>query len=85
MRRTPIVFGVVLLLAGWALSSLPPVDGLPVYGFAAAAAIVFGIACLVPAALTVVTRGGRMALISLFGVEGRLAHGNLSAAIHRLP
>jgi putative ABC transport system permease protein len=84
VHRTPLVVGLVLLLVGWALSFLPPVDGLPIYGFVSAAAIVFGIACLVPAALTLVTRGGRMPLIRAFGVEGRLAHGNLSGAIPRL-
>jgi len=84
LHRTPLIVGIVLLLIGWALSLLPPVDSLPVYGFVSAVAIVFGIACLVPAALTMVTRGGRMPLIRLFGVEGRLAHGNLIGAVPRL-
>jgi putative ABC transport system permease protein len=84
VHRTPLVFGILLLLAGWGLSFLPAVNGLPVYGFVSAVAIVFGIACLVPAALTLVTRAGRVPLVRLLGVEGRLAHGNLSGAIPRL-
>lgn len=84
VRPIPVLVGGALLAAAAVLSRLPPVHGLPVYGFAAAVAVVFGIACLVPAALTALSRAGRVPLGRMFGVAGRLAHGNLSGSIHRL-
>jgi putative ABC transport system permease protein len=50
--------GVALLILGAALSRLPPVAGLPVFGYAAIAALLFGAVLLVPA-LTV--RGLKLA------------------------
>ncbi len=50
--------GLALLVAGAALTSLPPVGGLPVFGYAAIAALLFGGVLLVPE-LTV--RGLRLA------------------------
>jgi putative ABC transport system permease protein len=41
--------GVALLGVGAALSRLPPVEGLPVFGYAAIAALLFGAVLLVPA------------------------------------
>jgi putative ABC transport system permease protein len=76
--------GLGLLIAAAVLCTLDPVGGLPVFGFAAAVAGVFGMALLVPAALRGLRRVGRAPLGRLFGVEGRLAHSNLSAAIPRL-
>jgi putative ABC transport system permease protein len=76
--------GVGLLIAAAVLCTLGPVDGLPVFGFAAAVAGVLGVALLVPAALAALGRLGAALLGRLFGVEGRLAHSNLLAAIPRL-
>jgi putative ABC transport system permease protein len=40
--------GILLLLVGSALAWLPPVDGLPLFGYAAVAALLFGAVLLVP-------------------------------------
>jgi putative ABC transport system permease protein len=46
--RTSAYSGVALLCLGAALSLLPPVGGLPVFGYAAIAALLFGAVLLVP-------------------------------------
>ena len=46
--RTSWRVGAVLLLAGAALARLPPVAGLPLFGYAAIAALLFGAVLLVP-------------------------------------
>jgi putative ABC transport system permease protein len=83
-RRLHLLFGVGLLIGAAGLSRLGPVAGLPVFGFAAAIATVFGIAFLAPVALVWLARHGARPMGAAFGVEGRLAHANLSGAIPRL-
>jgi putative ABC transport system permease protein len=48
VARTSTYSGVALLGLGAALSRLPPVQGLPVFGYAAIAALLFGAVLLVP-------------------------------------
>ena len=69
-------------LAGY-FSRQPPMSGLPVYGLAAALAVVGGAALLVPVALSVLQRI-RLPLDRHFGVGVMLARANLGAAIGRL-
>jgi putative ABC transport system permease protein len=76
--------GVVLLAAAIAFTRAGPVNGLPVFGFAAALATVLGLALLVPLTLWGLSRTGGRPLRRLFGVEGALAHANLAGAIPRL-
>jgi putative ABC transport system permease protein len=86
LRMTaPTAIAGIALLASAGLLCLPgPVRGLPVFGFAAAVAGVFGTALLVPMTLSGLARIGSRLLGRVFGIEGRLAHANLSAAIPRL-
>jgi putative ABC transport system permease protein len=58
VARTSAYFGVALLVLGAALSRLPAVDGLPVFGYAAVAALLFGAVLLVP---TLTVRGLKLA------------------------
>ena len=73
---------MLLFGAGWWLSTREAVGGLPVFGLGAALMVVFGAAALVPALLELLRR------VRLpwrwFGLEGRLAHANLSASVSRL-
>jgi putative ABC transport system permease protein len=48
MARTTANSGVAMLFLGAALSRLPPMAGLPVFGYAAIAALLFGAVLLVP-------------------------------------
>jgi putative ABC transport system permease protein len=84
VNRRHLALAVSLLVAAAGLSRLGPLGGLPVFGFGAAVATVFGIAFLVPAALALLARYGARPLTALFGVEGQLAHANVSGAIPRL-
>jgi putative ABC transport system permease protein len=83
-RTRHVVAGVALLLIGAVCSQVGPIDHLPIFGFAAAVAVVFGIAFLVPLALVLLSRVGGHGLGKLFGIEGALAHANLSGAIPRV-
>ena len=60
-----------------------PVEGLPVFGFVAALLVVLGAVCLVPDALTLLTRCAPR-LGRLGGVETRLATANIAGAVPRL-
>ncbi len=75
---------VAVLAAAIGLTRLGPVDGRPVFGYAAALAIVVGTALLVPALLFLLARAVRGPLRRLLGAEGLLAHAHLAAAIPRL-
>ncbi len=82
--RRSAALAVLLFGAGWWLSTREAVGGLPVFGLGAALAVVFGAAALVPALLGLLRRVGRATLWRWFGVEGLLAHANLSASVSRL-
>lgn len=84
LRRRYVVAPVVLLALAWWLSTLDPIDGLPVYAYVAALAIVAAAAYLVPAVLYWATRAGERLATRLFGIEGRLATANLAGAIQRI-
>jgi putative ABC transport system permease protein len=77
--------GGLVCLAGAALAAQAgPVGGLPLFGFAAALLVVFGLAALVPAALAFGTRLAAGRASRWLGVEGLLAHANLASALPRL-
>ena len=82
--RRSAALAVLLFGAGWWLSTREAVGGLPVFGLGAALSVVFGAAALVPALLELLRRVGRATLWRWFGVEGLLAHANLSASVSRL-
>ena len=82
-RRAVLTAAVLFAAGGW-LSTLDAVRGLPVFGLAAALAVVFGGAALAPLLLEGLRRRGRAPFAAVFRVEGLLAHANLSAAAPRL-
>lgn len=84
MRWRRLATPAVLFAAAWWLSSLRPIRGLPLAGYGAALAIVFGAAFLVPPVLFACCRFGGGAVARLFGIEGRLAVANLASAIPRI-
>lgn len=79
-----LVIPTLLLALGWWLATLGPVGGLPLFGYASAAAIVFGGAFVVPAVLYAAGRFGDRPVTRLFRIEGRLAMANLTSAIPRI-
>ncbi|NBO63906.1 MAG: FtsX-like permease family protein [Acidobacteria bacterium] len=84
LRPALMVAPPMLLIAGWWMSTLPPVSGLPLFGYGAAIAIVFGAALLAPTVLFILGRVGNRTLFRLFRVEGRLANANIAGSIPRL-
>ncbi|HWQ34763.1 MAG TPA: FtsX-like permease family protein [Blastocatellia bacterium] len=84
LRRRYLIAPALLFMLAWWLAQRGPVAGLPLSGYAAAVAIVFGAAFLVPAVFYFFTRLSRRPLAFLFKVEGRLANSNLAGAIPRI-
>lgn len=72
------------LVAGIWATRQPAVNGLPLWGYAAAGLTVVGIAAVTPVVLGLAARLGRGLLGKLFGIEGRLAAGQVGASTGRL-
>lgn len=83
-KPAALVIAVLLLAAAYGLAQLPPIGRRPVFGYISSFIIVIGAAFLVPAIMYGLARLGRVALRRSLGVEGLLAHANLTSAIPRL-
>jgi putative ABC transport system permease protein len=83
-KPAALVAGFVFLVVALALAQLPPIGRRPVFGYMSSFAIVIGAAFMVPAIMYGLARLGRTTLRRRFGVEGLLAHANLTSAIPRL-
>ena len=84
LRPMMLVWPLALLAIGYALAQLPPIGRRPLFAYLSAFTIVIGAAFLVPAIMFVLARTGRAVMRRRLGVEGLLAHANLTAAIPRL-
>jgi len=78
------VLALVILAAAFALAQLGPVGGRPLFGYVSSFATIIGASLLVPATIFALTRLLYRPLRRLLGVEGLLAHANLSASIPRV-
>jgi putative ABC transport system permease protein len=83
-KPAALIIAAVLLTIAYGLAQLPPVGRRPVFGYISAFVIVIGAAFLVPAIMYGLARVGRVVLRRRLGVEGLLAHANLTSAIPRL-
>ena len=84
LRPSALIVPGVLLAAAYGLAQLPPIGRRPLFAYASSFALVIGAAFLVPAIMFGLARIGRAVLRRRLGVEGLLAHANLTAAIPRL-
>jgi len=86
VRLTPamLIAPLAVLALAFGLAQLGPVNGRPIFGYLASFAIVIGAGLLVPAIMYGLARLGRGVLRRRLGVEGLLAHANLTSAIPRL-
>lgn len=84
LRPAMVIAPVAVLLLALGLAQLGPVNGKPIFGYLSSFAIVIGAGLLVPAIMYGLARTGRGLLRRRLGVEGLLAHANLTAAIPRL-
>jgi len=85
--RKHLTISIALFAAGYFLSRLDAVDGLPLFGYASAAALIFGGAFTVPNALWVICAAARRfagRTVRMGAVEAKLASANLRAAIPRV-
>jgi len=71
------------LAAALALSRLAPVDGFPLFGFAAVGVLVAALALAAPLLVRLGAAGPGRLLAKIFGVEGRLAAGFFGGALAR--
>ena len=79
-----LALAVVILGGAFALAQLGPVGGRPLFGYVSSFATIIGASLLVPATIFGLTRLLYRPLRRLLGVEGLLAHANLSASIPRV-
>lgn len=84
LKPAMLIAPLVVLALAFGLAQLGPVDGRPLFGYLASFAIVIGAGLLVPAIMFGLARAGRGFLRRRLGVEGLLAHANLTSAIPRL-
>lgn len=84
LRPAALVWPGVILLLAFGLAHLPPIGRRPLFAYASSLALVIGAALLVPAIMFGLARLGRTVLRRRLGVEGLLAHANLTASIPRL-
>lgn len=82
--RRLVATGAALIALGAWLATRGPVHGLPLLGYASAAALIFGASLLVPAVIIVCVRVLDRPVRHWLGIAERLALGNLGAAIPRL-
>ncbi len=84
LRPAMVIAPLAVLALAFGLAQLGPVNGKPLFGYLASFAIVIGTGLLVPAIMFSLARVSRLALRRRLGVEGLLAHANLTSAIPRL-
>jgi putative ABC transport system permease protein len=84
LSARPLVAGLLMLSGALVLARLGPVGGRPLFGYGSSFATIIGASLLVPAIIYILARLVREPLRRLFGIDGLLAHANLSAAIPRL-
>ena len=77
------VAAAILLLAAAGASRAGPIEGFPVFGFAAVAAIVGALALVAPLAVALAARAGARPLTRAFGAAGRLAAGFFGGSLAR--
>jgi|APTNR8051073442_1049403.scaffolds.fasta_scaffold01107_10 putative ABC transport system permease protein len=71
-------------IAGFVAAQQPAVGGLPLWGYFACGAAIIAMALLVPMILAIVAKGSRRLFGRLFGIEGKLACGQIQASTQRL-
>jgi len=84
LKPAMLIAPLAVLALAFGLAQLGPVNGRPLFGYLASFAIVIGAGLLVPAIMYGLARLGRGVLRRRLGVEGLLAHANLTSAIPRL-
>jgi putative ABC transport system permease protein len=84
LRPAALMLPLALLVVAYALAQLPPIGRRPVFAYASSFALVIGAAFLVPAIMFWLAGLSRAMLRRRLGVEGLLAHANLTSAIPRL-
>jgi putative ABC transport system permease protein len=84
LRPRALVLPVMVIAIAAGLALLPPIGRWPVFAYASSLALVIGAALFVPAIMFGLARASRTILRRRLGVEGLLAHANLTSAIPRL-
>lgn len=83
-RAVRFALAAGLLLAGaWALTRLPPVDGIPVWGYGAVILVIAAFSLAAPLSLHAASRALGRPFAALFGVVGKLAAASVPASLRR--
>ena len=79
LARNGAIAGSLLLAAGYACTFAPPLDDVPVFGYAAGLLIIFGGSLFAPLAIAIVARVGGVVFASR-SAAGELASANLASS-----
>lgn len=74
----------VIIIAGLVATQLPAVGGLPLWGYFTCGCAIMAMSLLVPTALGATAKVARPLLGRVFGIEGKLACGQIHASTRRL-
>jgi len=77
------IVSLLLLLVGFFLTQLPPVNGMPIFGYGAAICVIAGFAFLSPEVIVFFRNLFQKAVRHFFGIEGTLANNYLSESLNR--
>ncbi|MBC8043212.1 MAG: FtsX-like permease family protein [Rhizobacter sp.] len=77
------ITSVAMLAAGYGFTLLPGINGFPVFGFAAALAVIIGFAFIAPEVVLLCRDIFDRTVGKLFGIEGTLANNYLVEALNR--
>jgi putative ABC transport system permease protein len=84
LPMSPLIIAATVLVAAGGVALLGPVNGRPLFGYLSSFLTIIGASLCVPVIVYGLARLLRSPLRRVLGVEGLLAHANLSAAIPRL-
>lgn len=74
---------IVLLLLGFFFTQLPPINGMPIFGYGAAICVIAGFAFLSPEVIVLFRKLFEKIVRGTFGIEGTLANNYLSESLNR--
>lgn len=78
-----LTVSVVLLLLGFFLTQLPPINAMPIFGYGAAICVIAGFAFLSPEVIVLFRKLFEKLVRGAFGIEGTLANNYLSESLNR--
>lgn len=82
-HKRNLVLGIILIVFGFVLLFLPAIDGAPIFGYFSTFFVLLGVAFLVPTLLKWTVGLFGAIFEALFGIQGKIAAGNVQRSVSR--